>query len=92
MKDDFKFQVSKERKNFDFANPDIGQVSQIFSDAFGGPFAVEKQELPEGFVRCQSCEGTGRVIQVKKHLLGTSKKVTQDPCPHCGGKGCVPKE
>ena len=92
MKDNLKFHASKEKKDFDFANPDMEQVTQIFSDMFGGPFAVEKQDIPENCVRCPGCEGTGRVIQVKKHLLGTSKNVTKDPCPRCEGMGYVPKE
>lgn len=93
MKDRFKFQFShgEEKKNFDFADPDVDQVSQIFHDMFGESFGPNKPELPVGCVRCQSCEGTGRVVKVKKHLLGTSKTVTKELCPHCGGKGYIPQ-
>ena len=85
MKNKFKFNVSRgeEQKRFDFSNLDMAQVSQIFNDAFGDTFSRLGVPIPEG---------TGRVIKIKTHLLGTSKKVTGDPCPHCGGKGYLPKD
>ena len=83
MKNKFKFNVSRgeEQKRFDFSNPDIAQVSQIFNDAFGDTFSRLGVPIPEGCTPCRPCEGTGRVIKIKTHLLGTSKKVTGDPCP-----------
>ena len=94
MKDRFKFQVSQEKQNFDFANPDLNEAAQIFNAMFGDAFPKPEITLPEGRVPCRSGEGTGRVIKVKRHLfgMGTSKTVTKDPCPHCGGKGYVPEE
>lgn len=94
LKNKFKFNVSRgeEQKRFDFSNPDMAQVSQIFNDAFGDTFSRLGVPIPEGCTPCRPCEGTGRVIKIKTHLLGTSKKVTGDPCPHCGGKGYLPKD
>lgn len=94
MKGKFHAQVSKgeEKKNLDFADPDMGQVSQVFHEMFGDAFPTSKATIPAGFLPCPHCEGTGRVIKVKKHLLGTSKNVTKDPCPHCEGKGYMSVE
>lgn len=39
MKDDFKFQVSREKQHFDFSNPDMDEVSQVFNNMFGDTFA-----------------------------------------------------
>ncbi len=89
MKDDFKFQVSREKQHFDFSNPDMDEVSQVFNNMFGDTFARAGTVIPDGCVRCQPCEGTGRVIKIRKFLLGTSKTVTKTPCPYCQGKGYV---
>lgn len=91
MSDKFNFSREEEQQRFDFSDPDMTQVSQIFNDVFGDTFSRLGVTIPEDCVPCRPCEGTGRVIKVKKHLLGTSKKVTQDPCPHCDGKGYLPK-
>ena len=76
LKNKFKFNVSR------------GEEQKRFD--FSNPDMA--QVSPEGCTPCQPCEGTGRVIKIKTHLLGTSKKVTGDPCPHCGGKGYLPKD
>lgn len=94
MGDKFQFQASEEKQNFDFSNPDLNEAAQIFNAMFGDSFPTSRPVLPEDCVLCRHCEGTGRVIRIKKHLfgMGTSKTVTNPPCPHCEGKGYVPSE
>ncbi|MCI8651744.1 MAG: hypothetical protein HFF05_04780 [Oscillospiraceae bacterium] len=82
---------TEPKKPIDYSNPDLDEVSQIFHTMFGDSFPQEEKILPEGCVFCRPCEGTGRIIKIRKFLLGTSKTVTKTPCPHCGGKGYVPE-
>ena len=50
----------------------------------------EMVKVPEGYVRCPECNGSGE-IPYKYVCFGVKPRVETFPCPKCLGKGYIKK-
>lgn len=46
-------------------------------------------KLEEMFLRCDRCQGKGRVVETppRTNTYGTNCVMSEGPCPDCGGQG-----